>query len=363
MFSRYALDSLPRPCCFILPPAVLTRMAEEGDEEDRRVAANTLAASASMRSRRSIVGEVVRSVGLANVAFLGPPPGENRTVFDMENRGSSFMPGTKKRGEGDPPSDDDAVNQAYDAADQTYDFYKEVLKRNSVNGEGMDLVSSVHYGRDFDNAFWQGSQMVYGDGSGRFLAKGKLIEISVVAHEMTHGVTQFTAGLRYSKQSGALNESMSDVFGSLVKQRTLEQTADQADWLIGEGILGPSMKGTALRSMKAPGTAFEGDDQPGHMNGYLDLPDDNDPANDNGGVHSNSGIPNHAFYLVATELGGHAWERAGLIWYDTLTKKLKPTSDFSAAAKATIASAGELFKAGGDEEQAVKSAWEQVGVH
>jgi hypothetical protein len=142
----------------------------------------------------------------------------------------------------------------------------------------------VHYGVDFDNAFWNGAQMVYGDGSGRVFVKGALAQsIDVVGHELTHGVTSFTANLAYSKQSGALNESFSDVFGSLVKQRHLNQTADQADWLIGAGTLVPAL-GKALRSMSAPGTAYDGDRQPDHMDGYVDLPDDNDPRNDNGGV-------------------------------------------------------------------------------
>jgi Zn-dependent metalloprotease len=153
---------------------------------------------------------------------------------------------------------------------------------------------------------------------------------------------------------------MSDVFGSLVKQYANKQTAAAADWLIGEGTLVPSL-GKALRSMKAPGTAYNGDRQPAHMRDYVDLPDDNDPSNDNGGVHINSGIPNHAFALAAIAIGGNAWEKAGRIWYVTLTQRLRSDSDFAAAAAATVAVAGELF---GDkaEQQAVHDAWVQVGV-
>jgi Zn-dependent metalloprotease len=183
-----------------------------------------------------------------------------------------------------------------------------------------------------------------------------------MAHELTHGVTQFTAGLRYSGQSGALNESFSDVLGSLVKQRSLGQTADQADWLIGEGIMGPQLPGVALRSLKAPGTAFKYDDQPAHMNQYVQLPDDGDPNHDSGGVHINSGIPNHAFFLAATALGGNAWEKAGRIWYTTLTTRLTEDSDFQAAADATVAVSSDLFGTGGAEEQAIRAAWQQVGI-
>jgi Zn-dependent metalloprotease len=183
-----------------------------------------------------------------------------------------------------------------------------------------------------------------------------------MAHELTHGVTQFTAGLRYRAQSGALNESFSDVFGSLVKQRSLGQAADQADWLIGEGILGPQLPGDALRSLKAPGTAFQFDNQPAHMDQYVQLPDDGDPRHDHGGVHINSGIPNHAFFLAATAIGGNAWEIAGSVWYTTLTTRLDENSDFQAAADATARVAGELFGAGGAEQQAVQAAWQQVGI-
>lgn len=168
--------------------------------------------------------------------------------------------------------------------------------------------------------------MVYGDGSGRIFQIGGLTRaVDVIAHELTHGITELTAALIYSKQPGALNESFSDVFGSLVKQFTLNQTAAEADWLIGEGILVPEL-GTALRSMINPGTAYSGDQQPGHMDHYKDLPDNNDPRNDNGGVHINSGIPNHAFALAARAMGGYAWEKAGKIWYTVLTTRLRANS-------------------------------------
>jgi Zn-dependent metalloprotease len=196
--------------------------------------------------------------------------------------------------------------------------------------------------------------MVYGDGDGQMFKNGAFTQsLDVIAHELTHGVTQFTAGLRYRMQSGALNEHFSDVFGSLVKQRFLGQTADQADWLIGEGILGPQLPGTALRSLKAPGTAFQFDNQPAHMDRYAELPDDGDPRHDSGGVHINSGIPNHAFYLVAMAMGGNAWEKAGTIWYTTLTTRLDENSDFQAAADVTVDVSGKLFGAGGAEQQAV----------
>jgi Zn-dependent metalloprotease len=300
------------------------------------------------------------NMDVRSLTFVAPPEGERRTVYDAGRDGQSALPGTRVRGEGDPPCDDDAANEAFDGAGTTYDFYKEVLDRDSVDDRALELVSSVHYGVQFENAFWNGGQMVYGDGGGQLFEAGTLTKaLDVIGHELTHGVTQFTAGLVYSKQSGALNESMSDVFGSLVKQRALGQTAEEADWLIGANTLHPSL-GTALRSMKDPGTANQFDSQPAHMRDYMDLPDDNDPRNDNGGVHLNSGIPNKAFHLAATALGGHAWEKAGPIWYAALTGALGPTSDFAAAAQATVDAAGQKFST--TEQDAVRGAWQEVGV-
>jgi Zn-dependent metalloprotease len=351
------------PCCFIAPPDLLAKLAEEGTKEQREAAIRTLAASASMRARRAIVGSLIREgVDRRALAFMMPPGGERVTVYDAQHQGASALPGKKVRGDGDPASSDEAVNQAYEGADTTYDFYKDVFNRSSVDDQDLELVSSVHYGVRFENAFWNGGQMVYGDGGGQLFNEGSLTSaLDVIAHELTHGVTQFTAGLVYSKQSGALNESMSDVFGSLVKQKALAQKADEADWLIGAGILHPSL-GQALRSMKAPGTAFKYDSQPATMADYQDLPDDNDPRHDNGGVHINSGIPNHAFYLAATEIGGFAWEAPGRIWYETLTKRLKSDAQFDDAAKATFDAAGDLFGAGSREQNAVAHAWEHVGL-
>ena len=139
-----------------------------------------------------------------------------------------------------------------------------------------------------------------------------------------------------------------------------------ADWLIGEGILGPGVHGKALRSMAAPGTAYDDpvlggkDPQPAHMKDFVELPDDD--FDDNGGVHINSGIPNKAFYLVATQIGGNAWEDAGHIWYETLTHRLGSNSQFLDPADATYQVAGELFGSGSTQQQAVKEAWDEVGI-
>ena len=201
--------------------------------------------------------------------------------------------------------------------------------------------------------------MVFGDGDGELFQRFT-IAVDVIGHELTHGVTEATAGLVYQGQSGALNESVSDVFGSLVKQRVLGQDATEADWLIGAGLFTAAVQGVALRSMRAPGTAYDDDvlgrdPQPDHLRGYVETSDDN------GGVHINSGIPNHAFYLAATSLGGSAWEVAGRVWYDTLVSGgLKPDADFATFAAATVQAAQARF--GTAEVLAVRSAWDAVGV-
>jgi Zn-dependent metalloprotease len=342
--------------CFILPTHVLLEMADAG-ALDPSVAAAAALADAGMHQRRVTATALVQSFGLD--AELMPTPTENKSVYDAQ-RGVQ-LPGVLKRSEGDGPNADQAVNDAFDNADKTYDFYRDVLGRNSVDGNGAGLISSVHYRVGYDNAFWDGTQMVYGDGSGKIFKVGSLVaDTSVVGHEITHGVVEFTAGLVYSKQSGALNESWADVFGSIIKQRTLGQTVDQADWLIGAGLLGTQLQGDALRSMKNPGKANNFDRQPAHMKDFVVLPDDLDPRNDHGGVHINSGIPNKAFFLAATRLGGQSWDKPAHIWYDALATRLQRNSQFKDAANATVASATELYSEG--EADIVRSAWQEVGV-
>ncbi|BCX06296.1 MAG: zinc metalloprotease [Fischerella sp.] len=259
-----------------------------------------------------------------------------------------------------PLSNDIAVDEAYDGAGATYDLYYEVFERNSIDDKGLRLDSTVHYGVKYDNAFWNGDQMVYGDGDGEIFQRFTKC-IDVIGHELTHGVTQYEVGLQYYGESGAINESFSDVFGSLVKQWVKKQTAQEADWIIGEGIFTDKVNGVGIRSMKAPGTAYDDpvlgkDPQPAHMN------DKYTGFEDNGGVHINSGIPNYAFYLAATEIGGYAWEKAGKIWYMALRDRLRTRTNFKRAANIIIQVAGELYGQGSQEQNAVQNAWQKVGV-
>ena len=265
------------------------------------------------------------------------------------------------RAEGADPTDDEAVNEAYDGLGATWELWSAAYSRDSLDGKGMPLLATVHYGRNYDNAFWDGSQMVFGDGDGVIFERFTK-SLDVIGHELAHGVTEHTAGLLYQGQSGALNESISDVFGVLVKQHQLGQSAEQADWLVGADLLTPSVKGRALRDMHHPGTAYDDprlgkDPQPAHMDDFVDTDDDN------GGVHINSGIPNRAFVLAALAIGGKAWEAAGSIWYAVVSGDgIRADCDFATFAGLTVAAARRAHGDGSAEQAAVRSAWEQVGV-
>ncbi|WEF34381.1 M4 family metallopeptidase [Pseudoduganella chitinolytica] len=344
----------------ILPPYLLKAIAKNGTPAQRAFAIDTLSVDFSFRTFRATSAATQALSPRARVVMAGTAPALKRTVYDAKNQ--QALPGEVVRAEGAAATGDAAVDEAYDGLGATYDLFFKEFGRNSIDDAGMPLHATVHYDKDYDNAFWNGSQMVFGDGDGtlfnRFTAS-----LDVIGHELAHGVTEVEAALAYQGQSGALNESMSDVFGSLVRQYKLGQTADQADWLIGADLFvepGPTRQ--ALRSMKAPGTAYDDpvlgkDPQPAHMKDFVHT------VEDNGGVHINSGIPNRAFYLVAVALGGNAWGEAGKIWYEALQdNRLKPNATFKQFAKLTQASADKLHGAGSAQSKAVAKAWQDVGV-
>ena len=202
--------------------------------------------------------------------------------------------------------------------------------------------------------------MVFGDGDGEIFTNFPR-SLDVVAHELAHGVTQFTSGLIYENESGALNEHFSDVFGTTITQWINGESPEEADWLIGDEIMGPQLYGEALRSMRNPGTAYDNQDlgtdpQPAH---YAQL---YTGSADNGGVHINSGIPNRAFYLAATDLGDTV--QAARIWYHAL-QFLPESATFAQAAAQVATSARILVKAGlvpKGAAQIVRGAWRAVGV-
>lgn len=341
----------------IVPPYLLRALARNGDTAVAEPARTSLLIDDRHRRRRAAPGVRPDTPPARRGADSGSGP--RRTIADAH--GTTTLPGGVVRHEGADAVGDAAADEAYDGLGATWQLFHDVYGRDSLDGAGLPLDATVHYGREYDNAFWDGSRMVFGDGDGQVFTRFT-VAVDVIGHELTHGVTEKTARLVYQGQSGALNESISDVFGSLVKQRALGQDAHQADWLIGAGLFLPSVQGSALRSMRAPGSAYDDpvlgrDPQPATMAGYLQTQDDN------GGVHTNSGIANHAFYLAATTMGGRADEGAGWVWYDVLTGgELAPDADFAAFAALTVAAAAKRFGAGSTAAGAVADAWARVGV-
>ncbi len=339
----------------IMPPFLLDKLLASDNEKIRKAAHSTMMGTERLRGQRSIRAAV--GLGVAAV-----PSNGRRSIFDCEG-GTRLSSARLVRTEQGSASSDGSVERAFEGLGITRDFYKEIFKRNSIDDAGMRLDGFVHRGTNYNNAFWDGQQMVFGDGDG-VLFTDFTGSLDVIAHELTHGVTERAAGLEYHNQPGALNESMSDVFGSLVKQWKLRQSAQDADWLIGAEIFTPAFKGDALRSMKAPGSAYDNPDmgtdpQPDHMRKYVRLPDTEE--GDYGGVHINSGIPNKAFYLAATHLGGYAWEAPGLIWYEAL-KASNAKTDFQDFADTTAVKASQLYGARSEEMEAVTDAWGRVGI-
>ncbi|MFJ3384110.1 MULTISPECIES: M4 family metallopeptidase [unclassified Curtobacterium] len=340
----------------VVPPYLLRAIADAPTDAFPRATPAARTALASLETVQAPKREPRLGVRPSATA---PDRSPQRSIFDA--KGATTLPGTLVRSEGAPDSGDPAVDEAYAGLGATHAFWLDVFGRVSIDGAGLPLDASVHYGQDYDNAYWDGTRMVFGDGDGEVFTRFT-IALDVIGHELTHGVTQYTADLTYQGQSGALNESVSDVFGSLVAQYTAGQTAEQASWLIGEGLFTAAVHGVALRSMKAPGTAYDDpvlgkDPQPATMAGYVETTDDS------GGVHTNSGIPNHAFYLAATAIGGNAWDGAGAVWWDALTSpQVTASIDFAGFARVTVAAADARFGAGSSQSDAVTTAWRSVGV-
>lgn len=340
--------------CSIIPSYLLRRVVETADRSPHP-GARTLELDERLRSGRRSARGRSRTAAQRRKSDTGA----KRTIYTADN--TEKLPGKAARKDTGAETGDPSVDEAWASSAQIWQLYAEVFGRESVDGEGTGVTVSVHYGRDYDNAFWDGDQLVFGDGDGEVFERFTK-PMDVMAHEFTHGVTQHTAGLSYDGQSGALNESVSDVFASICKQRANKQTAKKADWLIGEGLFVKDIKASALRSMKKPGTAYDDprlgkDPQVGSMSDYVDTSDDN------GGVHINSGIPNRAFYLAATKLGGHSWEKAGPIWYQALTGgDVGANTDFAGFASATVTAARKLYPDDPDVATRITDAWTGVDV-
>jgi Zn-dependent metalloprotease len=337
--------------CFstFIPPYVLDNMAKAGVKE----AKSTIIQSQYFRENRA---ETSKKVGLLGAAV--PACRAYVQVYDSQHK-SAFQV-KLVRGQGDHQTGDEAVDKAYDCVNNVRDFLKDKIGRNSLDNNGMDLICNVHYGVKYNNAFWDGQQITLGDGDEIYFTNFAK-SLDVIGHELGHGVVQYNANFEYHDQPGALHEHFADVFGTLVTQWAEKQTAENADWLIGDEIMGPNLYGEALRSMSEPGTAYNNnilgkDPQPAHMKDIYT------GTGDNGGVHINSGIMNKAFYLTAIELGT---DQAALIWYNAL-QNLWPTAIFKEAVGQIVEAARILAKnekVDKEATQRVRTAFRAVGLY
>lgn len=261
-----------------------------------------------------------------------------------------------------PPSsiEDIAITETCYNLIMIYNFFKNVYGRNSIDNKGMKLSAVINYGTD-NNAFWDGETFIFGSTDGKLFYRFTKF-IDVIASEYVKGIVGYETQLQYLGQQGSLINHYGDIFGSLIKQYELNQTVEKADWLIGQGLFMPNINAKALRSLKEPGTTYDDallgeDPQVWHMKKYKDV------KYDNGGVHIFSGIPNHAFYVAAIEMGGYAWDRAGNIWYSSLKNiGLERISTFQEFANITFKVAGDLYGQGKEEQMAVRKGWDKVGI-
>jgi Zn-dependent metalloprotease len=341
---------MSKALCFYVPAHIIDHIARNSRQLgiDPEPAQRTAVASQAQRPER-------RAAGSATFAALtAPRPGKgDRQIYDDENQWNVTI--TLVRGEGDAAVKQASANAAYDGLGATRDFYRDVLGRDSIDNAGLTMLGNVNFGVQYDNAFWDGTEMVFGNGDG-VIFKDFTSDVDVCAHELTHGVTQYTAGLEYTDQAGALNESFSDILGSCVDQMVHQVDAGEHNWLIGEEVMADQLYGEAIRSMSHPGTAYDNpilgkDPQAAHMSGYV-------PGGD---PHINSGIVNRAFYLTAIELGT---QPAARIWFGTLTN-LWPKAQFTDCAYVCAEQARILArdgKVGRNAAQTVRSAFREVGI-
>ncbi|MDM5187079.1 M4 family metallopeptidase [Bacillus sp. DX4.1] len=278
------------------------------------------------------------------------------TIFTYDAKNRSTLPGTLWADTDNifNASRDAAAVDAHYYAGVTYDYYKNTFNRNSINNAGAPLKSTVHYGSNYNNAFWNGSQMVYGDGDGStFVALSGGVD--VIGHELTHAVTEYSSNLIYQNESGALNEAISDVFGTLVEYYDNRNP----DWEVGEDIYTPGQAGDALRSMSDPAKYGDPDHYSKRYTG----------SSDNGGVHTNSGIINKAAYLLANggthygvTVNGIGKDKVGAIYYRANTVYFTESTTFSQARAGLVQAAADLYGANSAEVTAVKQSYDAVGV-
>ena len=339
--------------CKFIPDEVLARLANDPKvpQFDRAAMERTILVDQEMRRVREATQSLIASSSM--IAHSLVPVTKKPTVKLFDCKHGNILPGTPVPS---PQSSPDAtVKRTFKNTTEFARFLKKFYGRNSLDGQGMDLISSVHYGQNYNNAFWNGQQMTYGDGDGNIFVDFTRGD-DVIGHELTHGLTQFTSQFVYSNESGGLNESMSDVFGSMFRQWQKNQKVTAADWLIGKDIIGPAAAAqgyTCLRDMAKPAATHALAPQPSHFSQYV-------PGM---GPHTASGIPNNAFYRAAMKIGGRSWEKAGKIWYRALAGYgPSPNLTMKKFADRTRQSANQLFAAQPAVAVAVDKAWIEVGL-
>jgi Zn-dependent metalloprotease len=257
---------------------------------------------------------------------------------------------------GDPDnSSDSIVSHVALTTRKISEFWRTVYRRNSLDNKGMTLCASIHFSRSYCNAFWDGERCVFGDGDG-LIFKNMSSSIDFVAHEVSHGVTQYTADLDYENEAGALNESMSDVFGMVFRQWALKQSSSTAQWKIGLDMIGPTaleLGWICLRDLENPANKQSMTIQPTVYSQCK-------PGDE---VHINSGVPNRAFYIAASTLPWPSWENAGRVWYQALcSQEASSTISFIEFAHLTVKCAMQLYPRNPAAVAAVRDAWSAVEV-
>jgi len=340
--------------CCIVPPDVLKRLARDPkvSAAARKAASDTARLSTAIRKLRDQAGEITRVVGAVGASrshAIATKP--KVTVYDCKQ--TQTLPGSPVANPG--WAADATAKRTFVETTGVAKFYKKAFDRNSIDDAAMTLMSSIHYGVKFNNAMWNGTQMLYGDGDAQLFVdftRGN----DVIGHELTHGVTQHSLQLAYAGDAGGLNESISDCFGSMFRQWEAKQDVTKADWLIGSDILGPAARSagyTSLRNMANPADKKALAPQPTK---YSQLTPTMDP-------HYTSGPPNLAFCLACQAAGGRSWETVGLVWYRALTGFApSPNMKMKTFANRTRAVAKQLFPANPKIAAAIDSGWKQVGL-
>jgi len=351
-----------RCSCFIVPQDVLKRFASDPEltEEVRANFAQTAAVSAQVRALR----EQHTAFALAAIPLPHPLPWPwppiprlpihllpPSVVYDCQHGVS--LPGVLVSNPA--TSADGSVKRACVEAEAVAKFYWDIFRRDSIDAHHMTLVSSVHYSTKYNNAQWTGTEMLYGDGDGQIFVDFTLGN-DVIGHELTHGVTQHSAGLAYSNEAGGLNESMSDVFGSMFRQWQGGQDVNAADWLIGKDIMGPvatSRGYTCLRDMANPAASHCLAPQITNFSQYHAGMD----------PHYSSGPPNLAFCKAAKAAGGHSWDKVGMVWYRALTAfPPSPNMLMSQFANRTRTLTQSMYPGDATVYNAVNNGWTAVGL-